>query len=348
MLSDLGKKVDTITFRSWTLLILLVLLLKSGIHPIGVGWLEIVKKASDSFPAASNYMSTSPLPIIIHKTLGDSSLVWWIFHALLFCLFLLISIWYASKSYPRLKRLSVALIFTSPTFLIVLLFIGHYDFFTIAGAALAIFAVSYRVKAFGVLLACLANPEQALVTSAILLTLFLVVREKQLLKIGILYSISAVTTFVLVRFVIVETNEIQRSSVILSQLELVIKSSASVWALLPFTVFGMTGIFILLNWQAKMRSKMIGLGITFGIPILLSLLILDKTRVGVAVSAAAMFYLVKQSLEDLDKKYERDKNQYFENLGLVSIFVFLVPSLYVDIGGDLRLPYKELLALLTN
>ena len=56
--------------------------IKIGIHPIGTGWIDIVKVAYENLPNQANYMSTSPVPLILYSFLGGSYAIWWGFHLL--------------------------------------------------------------------------------------------------------------------------------------------------------------------------------------------------------------------------------------------------------------------------
>lgn len=348
MLVSLGRRVALIPF-GWALFIFTAaIVIKSGVHPIGPLWIQIVRDATNGFPNAVNYMSTSPLPILLYELIGGRNLIWWALHSILISLFVLVALTTIVRRYNKTKHLASILFLSSPIFLVLLYFVGHYDLFTIAGAAIAVFSKRNSIRFLGVLIASLANPDQALVTAVILLMLALVIKEKDLRSLGAIYLGTSVSVFVGVRLIVQNVGGSARSSVILNELEPVIKSSFGVWTLVPLSVVGIVGIFIALNLKQTSRRYWLSLCIALGIPSILSLLILDKTRVGVAVSATAVLYLVKGILDRLENEMSENQNSYFENLGLVTILALFYPALYFDIGGELRLPYKELLTVIVG
>jgi len=94
-----------------------------------------------------------------------------------------------------------------------------------------------------------------------------------------------------------------------------------------------------------LRKLIATAGVVFLIPALFSFFISDKTRVGIAISAAVLLLTWKKFLEHAQSVGL--KNQvYFERIGLTVLLLILTPSLYIDRFAELRLTYKEFINLI--
>ena len=94
-----------------------------------------------------------------------------------------------------------------------------------------------------------------------------------------------------------------------------------------------------------LRKLIATAGVVFLIPALFSFFISDKTRVGIAISAAVLLLTWKIFLEHAQSVGL--KNQvYFERIGLTVLLLILTPSLYIDRFAELRLTYKEFINLI--
>lgn len=350
MLETLGSKLLRYSYWKFCLFLFATVVIKNGIHPIGPKWIEIVNSAASKFPDAANYMSTSPLPILIMKLVGNSNSVWWLFHFTLILIWTFLVVRTISNKYPNQKRIAAALFILSPTFLVIILFIGHYDLFTIAGASIAVFSSKFPIKFVGVTLAAMANPEQGFVTAFLLLAVVLAVNNKEILQLSLIYFGVSTVVFIGIRAILNAEDTVQRSRVISGELSGVIKTSIGVWSLIPLSLVGISGITLLLLSFFVLGTRptlLIGLAV-YVIPSVFALLILDKTRVGVAIAAAPYFLVCKVILEKMNENPESNLKIQSEILGLTAILAVLYPSIYFDIDAELRLPYKELLQIFIN
>lgn len=345
MLVKLGNRVSNLGYWTFAIGLAFLVVIKNGIHPIGPKWIEIVSTASQSFPDAINYMSTSPMPILILKLLGPNNLLWWSIHTILIAGWTLLVVKGIRSRYPKSEKFAASLYLLSPAWLILILFIGHYDLFTIVGASFAIFARRMPIRLIGVLAAALANPEQSIVTSLLLILLFIVLKKPDLFRIAVAYLIAGLSVFVIVRFILSGESSIERSQIISGELSGVLKTSFGVWSLLPLTLIGISGIVLLLLASSflKWREFMGVILVVYAIPYLFAFAILDKTRVGVAIAAAPYFYLCKYLLDQLELEEANVVTLQNELLGLVVVVAVLYPTIYFDIDAELRLPYKEFL-----
>lgn len=75
--------------------------------------------------------------------------------------------------------------------------------------------------------------------------------------------------------------------------------------------------------------------------------ILDGTRVGVAIGASTTFSSWKRILDLRKVREERlEPKQLQVYVGIGFLLLLLTPLLYMDIGAQLRLPYRKLIGLL--
>jgi hypothetical protein len=347
MLSKIGENLTKKNTWLITAAIATFMTIKIGIHPIGTGWIEIVKVAYENLPNQANYMSTSPVPLILFSFLGGSYVIWWGFHSILFMAWTLIGLNYLFRKFPDFKILSALIFLGSPLWLSLLVFIGHYDLFTIGGASLAVFARNRYLKIFGIILAAGANPEQAVVTSILILLLSAVLGRKDVRKLGFSYLAISVSVYLLARMGIQPVDNAQRISVITSELPESIRTSLGIWTILPMVIAGSISImWFIFGYEVLSRWKLIvTAGIVFLIPTTFAFFISDKSRVGIAISAAVMMITWKIFLEHAQSNGMKP-TAYHERIGLAVILLLLTPSLYIDRLAEFRLPYKEFIDLL--
>jgi len=320
--------------------------IKIGIHPIGTGWIDIVKVAYENLPNQANYMSTSPVPLILFSFLGGSYAIWWGFHLVLFLGWSLFSINFLFRKFPDFKVLIALIFFGSPFWLSLLVFIGHYDLFTISGASIAVFARNKYLRAFGVLLAASTNPEQAVVTSILILLLSAVLGRIDVRKLGLSYLVISAPIYLLVRIGIQPVGNTQRISMITTELPDSIRTSFGVWTILPLVIAGSISImWLIFGHDVLSRKRLFATAcVVFVIPAIFAFFISDKTRVGIAISAAVLMITWKIFLEHAQSK-GMNPTIYHERIGLTVMLLVLTPSLYIDRLAEFRLPYKEFIDL---
>jgi hypothetical protein len=346
MLVKIGESLRKKNVWLITGCIAIFVIIKNGIHPIGPGWIEIVKAAYDALPNQTNYMSTSPLPLFLYSFLGGSNIIWWAFHAILFFAWSFIAIKFLFKKFPEFKLLTSLIFFTSPFWMSLLVFVGHYDLFTIGGASLAVFARNKYIRILGIVVAACANPEQGIVASILILMLSIVLGRVDIRKLGFTYLAISLPIYLFIRIAIQPVGDAQRISMITSELPETIRTSFGVWTILPLATIGSISIlWFIFGYEAlRLRQLIATAVVVFFIPTLFSFLIPDKTRVGIAISAAVLMITWKIFLEHAQSAGLKS-NVYFERVGLTVMLLILTPSLYIDRLAEFRLPYKEFINL---
>jgi hypothetical protein len=328
---------------NFTFVIMALLLLKNGLHPIGEDWIRWVYSAGRSFPEPENYFSYSLFPVLLSKIVSYPSFVlWWALFLVLTAVFYLIvfmSIRKIAKDNYK-KWLMIFLVF--PFMITPLYYMGHYDLLTIGGAIIAGLQ-SRKIFVFvGAVLAISANPEQALFTSVCVTTLAFgsnVSWHRYVAKVWLTLS---VTAFALLKIFLGDADSGNRAEIIFGELKAVIANSSGQIQVIIFSVFGAGWLFFGLIYSANLgpiRNKFVLLGV-FVIPVLLSLSILDRTRIGVAVGALPLILLLRQLME-----VESSGNIAKINIKQNYLFygLLLTPTLIIDTDGSLRLPYLELI-----
>jgi hypothetical protein len=157
-----------------------------------------------------------------------------------------------------------------------------------------------------------------------------------------IYCENLASTFVLISLFLGAATEGNRAKIIFAQLKEVILNSAGLAQVIIFSVFSAGWVILGLFYRANVgniRNKFILLSVIV-IPVLLSITILDRTRIGVAVGALPLILLLRGVME----------SDLFANTKAVKIrqeYLFyalvLTPTLIVDTDGSLRLPYLELI-----
>jgi hypothetical protein len=244
----------------------------------------------------------------------------------------------AKESYK--KWVMIFLIF--PFTITPLYYVGHYDLITIFGAVIAGFSNKKVFVFVGAFLAVSANPEQAIFTSACLLLLAFGSKIEWHACIAKIWLALSISTFVLINLFLGTATEGNRAKIILAEFKEVILDSAGLVHLIIFSVFSVGWIILGLFYSANLgntRNIFVLLSVVV-IPVLLSITILDRTRIGVAVGALPLILLLRGVMEsDLLANTNTVKiRQEYLFYALV-----LTPTLIVDTDGSLRLPYLELI-----
>jgi hypothetical protein len=320
-----------------------LLLLKNGLHPIGEDWISWVYSAGRSFPEPENYLSYSLFPVLLSKIISyPSSILWWSLFLILTAVFYLIvfvSIRKIAKGDYK-KWLMIFLVF--PFMITPLYYLGHYDLLTIGGAIITGLQNRKIFVFVGAILAISANSEQALFTSACVAALALgsnLSWHKYVAKVWLTLS---VTAFVLLKTVLGDAGDGNRARIIFGQLKEVLANSSGQIHVIVFSVFGAGWLIFGLVYSANLgpiKNNFVLLGVVV-IPVLLSLSILDRTRIGVAVGALPLILLLKQLME-IESSGKITKVSIKQNYLFYALL--LTPTLIVDTDGSLRLPYLELI-----
>lgn len=328
---------------NFTFLVMTLLLLKNGLHPIGEDWISWVYSAGRSFPEPENYFSYSLFPVLLSKIISyPSFLLWWALFLVLTAVFYLI-VFMSIRKIAKDDYKKWLMIFLAFPFMITpLYYMGHYDLLTIGGAIIAGLQNKKIFVFVGAVLAISANPEQALFTSVCVAALAFgsnVSWHRYIAKVWLTLSITA---FALLRIALGDADNGNRAEIIFGQLKAVIANSSGQIQVIVFSVFGAGWLILGFTYSVNLgpiRNKFVLLGVVV-IPVLLSLSILDRTRIGVAVGALPLILLLRQLME-IEYSGKIAKIKIKQNYLFYALL--LTPTLIIDTDGSLRLPYLELI-----
>ena len=342
-LDNLVENTQKLRNRPYFLILFSLVLLKNGIHPIGIEWQNWLSDASNSFPKYSSYLSFSIIPIVLFKIMHEpSSLVWWSLHLGLSLAISAIYFKHLSNRFGTDFKKIAIVIFSLPLFISPYLYIGHYDLYTISAALLAS-ATKKRSLIF--LAACLAtftNVEQALVTSICLFIIFSATREKLHKTIFLIWSMTASVGFLLLTIFISGTIQDKRADTSLGLLKTALIHSFGLFHLIVFSLLGVAWFWVFMSFEL-LKNRLIFVGALF-FPLILCIITVDRTRVGVAVGSLPILILFMYIFEHT-KILRKEFKFYF----IYFAFYLIIPSYFVtdfDSGGFLRVPYRELLTLI--
>jgi len=325
---------------------MLLVILKNGLHPIGTDWISWIYKAAENFPEPTSYLSNSLIPMFISRFLGyPSYLVWWI-------VFLFFTILFYTLLFMRIYRLfrtnykTALLVFMAFPFTITpLYYLGHYDLLTLFGALLSGLTRSKGLVLLGSVLAIGANPEQALITSLCVALFSIGTQSKWHEFIAVIWFVGSIFTLGALNFFVGKPSSGNRIEVIRDELTYVSINSLGQSHLLIFSVFSSGWLIIfmaMLRQNSKFHNYSVFVGVIF-IPIILTIFILDHTRVGIAVGTLPLLLFLKHYITS---DFLNSLNQRFPLPNFLFYVVLFTPSLIVDSDGSLRMPYIELFKLL--
>lgn len=322
------------------LLILLAVIIRTGPHPIGPDWIDWLREASHSFPQQSGYMSSSLLSIFLFKLVGGLGVYfWWFLHFVLTLATMTIFIRNLARNYQESYRKVLLVVASLPLFSSAFLFIGHYDVYTICVALIASLTKRKITLVSCGIVAALANPEHSALTTLCLLLLWIGTRQKRHLETFLSFGAPTIVVLFMLYFVMLSDYSATRIGGNISLVASIFLSSLGQFHLLAFSLFGVGWIWIFLGLLHQNNAFSF---LWFLIPLVSCFVIVDHTRVGVAIGALpALLYIT--SLFDKEK---------FVNLPSIIFKVYfmvflLVPSTFIDSDGSLRSPYREFLQLLT-
>ena len=339
----LATKIFELPNKKFILLLLSFLVIKNGIHPIGTDWIDWVYSAGKSFPGPENYFSYSIIPVLVAKILNyPPYLIWWlVFLILTFLFYLLIILRIRKIAGDEFKKVAL-IFFCFPILSSPLYYLGHYDLITISGALIAGLTNNKKFVVLGALIAIGANSEQALMSSICVVLVSIGTKSsfhQFMARIWVSFSLIG---YLLLKVLIGASSDGNRIQIIFGQLKGVILDSSGRLNLIIFSVFGLGWIFIYLSYQFRSifpRQLLVYLGAVV-VPVCLSILILDRTRIGVAVGALPFLMFIKYIFDSGQVKNEFMNKINFQYL--IPAFV-LAPTIFVDTDGSIRLPYFELI-----
>ena len=237
---------------------------------------------------------------------------------------------------------TAALVFMAFPFTITpLYYLGHYDLLTLFGALLAGLTRSKGLVILGSVLAIGANPEQALITALCVWIFFMATKSNWHKFIAVVWLFGSVSSLAVLKIFVGNSSSGNRLEIIRDQFVFVSTNSLGQSHLLIFSIFSSGWIVLLLTihrGNSKFRNLSVFTSIIL-IPIIVTIFILDHTRVGIAVGALPLILFLRDKMNSdiLSSVIQRFPSPYF-----LFYLVLFTPSLIVDSDGSLRMPYVEL------
>lgn len=355
MLTKSEKWLRNISDRSYIVLLLLIAISRVGPSPVGAPWVGWIYDAARAFPSSANYISYSPLPVMIAKVLGQPNVViWWmLFSALLFVWFVLVM--YKLKSlFPVHYRIMQLLFAASQAVMLQATFVGHYDNFSVIAASLVFLWNSPWLIYFAAFLAAGANPYMSFATGLCVVVLYCGTKTNRHLNVGLIYSAVSLVVLIGSHFWMDAPAGGTRESIVLDQLFSVIRGSIGIWSFILLSVLGpLWFIFVWFIAQKDSSFGQVGLaqkififmGVA-GIPMGMSFFILDHTRLGVVVGFLPLFlYILPELKRALAKMVELTEIKFPVLSGGILVWI-LYPAIIIDTAGVFRLPFAKYISLM--
>ena len=317
-LQRITKKLNSINSVSFTILTLFIILLKSGVSPIGseyVGWL---RETAKSLPHPVTYLASSPIPMALMRLFNyPSDLTWWGLGLGVYFSWIALTTYFLVNKFPTHKKLAILLFLASTPIITTASMIGHIDVYSLIGATIAVLATFRFRFVVGALFAIGGNADQAIATSVCLVLLALagsLMARKMVLQWCLTSLIGYLTIHSL--FTISSANDPKQ--VMIGEMRSVFTHSLGSWDLLLYSQLGLLWIIV-------------PFGMTF--------LILDGTRVGTTVG----FLVLLITFTEIDNPPEVPL--FIREYGLAIAYLILVftPAIIVGNGALLRLPYRKIL-----
>ena len=355
MVTRLERQLRIISDSTFVGILLILAVVRVGLSPIGKPWVGWVYDAARAFPKSANYISYSPLPVLIAKVLTEPRiLLWWSLFGLLLVVWFCVVMIRIRTLFPDNYRIVQVIFAASQVVMLQATFVGHYDNLRVIGASLVYLYRKEWLIYVGALIAAGANPYMSFATGICVLFLYLGTREKFHLRVGVIWASTSAAMLVLLHMVLSAPDAGTRESIVVGQLGSVIKGAAGVWI---FILLGLLGpLWFVYLWFMAQKSWSFG-EVTFlrklyvfigvvGIPATMSFFILDHTRIGVVVGALPLFLYL---LPELNRALAGLGDVLKGSLPVLSVMIFAwlaYPPIIVDTYGVFRLPYAKFITLI--
>jgi hypothetical protein len=342
LLTDLGLRLSNLKYSKFLILVLLILLIRNGISPIGeeyVGWLRL---AAINYPDPVVYLISSPIPLMLMKLLDyPSTLIWWGVGVCVFVFWIYVSLRYISIYFKNNQKIVTVLFLASTPVAVAMSMIGHIDVYTLFGATIAIFGRFKGHLLLGAIFAAGGNSDQAIAATVCLV--FLTLGGSKLAK-RVLFRWALVSSlaYIALHFLVNIPAKDDPKQVMLAELHIVVVNSVSVWHFLIYAFLGILWIpwFLLVFRKiVTFREKIFTLIGVIVMPFSMSFLILDGTRVGATVGYVTLLISFKDKLSD--KLISQENSNKI--LGAITVYLILIPNILVDSSGYLRIPISKFL-----
>lgn len=351
MLIKLESWLQSLTSRQFIFFIVALTSVRVGISPIGKEWFGWLLDAAHSFPSATSYISYSPIPVILLKSMGISSpYIWWFlwftvdFSWILFCLYLI------SKKYSEFSRVLQLIFLMSQSVMLNLTMIGHYDNIILIAGTLLIFYDKKLIFLFSAIIVGGANPNIGLASGICFFFYYLYTKNDKHFMIATSWITINLIYLVGTHILYVSPASGTREKIVLGQIGYVISGVAGVWWFIPLALFGPLTIIYLILISDKVKLKGSNSNIrslsllmaTLIIPLTMSYFILDHTRIGVSSGGIVTLMFIFENISQIRGKFEKIGLPILSSLILIWL---ITPPLIIDSGGVFRLPYAKYLLL---
>jgi hypothetical protein len=355
MLSKTEMWLRNVSDRTYIVILLVLMVFRVGPSPIGAPWVGWVYDAARAFPSSANYISYSPLPVLIAKIFGPPKVViWWMLFGALMLVWFIAVMHKLKLLFPDHYRIVQLLFAASQVVMLQVTYIGHYDNISVIAASL-VFLWNYPSLIYlAAFMAAGANPYMSLATAICLIVLYCGTKTKDHLKIGLIYFLVSIIILLGSHFWMDEPAGGTRQSIVLGELGSVIRGSLGVWGFIFLSVLG--PLWFVFIWFLVQRDSSLGqfnsirkffifMGVA-GIPMGMSFFILDHTRLGVVVGCLPLFLFLLPELKQTFGKVGEFKDIKFPILSGGILIWILYPTIIVDTAGVFRLPFAKFISLM--
>lgn len=343
LFTRIGDFLTKIKVDQLALVLFLVVILKTGISPIGTDYVSWIRETAKYYPEPNHYLVSSPLPLLLMKFFSyPNDLTWWSVGSIVYISWILISVVLIKRRFEKHAREALLLFFASVPVATAATMLGHIDIFTLIGATIAVFS-NFRFRVIvGALFAVGGNTDQSIATLFCLVLLALGgsnFAKKYWWQWALVSGVSYLTLHLSVTIPAIYDPK----QVMISDLKSVLPTTLGSWHLLTYSQMGLLWIPWLIMVVPTLNFKKQKFFILSGailVPLALTLFILDGTRVGTTVGYICLLITLDEAYH---KKFSNSPNLKREFYGIAFIFLVLVPSIIVGNQGKLRLPIRKFL-----
>lgn len=341
LLKRLGLRLEGTSPRRYTALLLIAIAIRSGVSPIGSIFVQWLRVSAESYPEAQSYLVSSPLPLLMMRILGyPNDEIWWAFGFVVYLAWILLTSRYIWREFSNNKHLALLVFFLSTPVSLSLSMLGHIDIYTLIGGTLAVWGRFRFHILIGAICAAGGNSDQSLASIACLALLALAgsAKAKRILPYWIAVSAAS---YGLLHVVIGVPSSHDTKQIIYNNLGLVTAHSLSVWPFMVYSLFGILWFPVLAAISQKYSKLNLLLAVAGVIllPLSMTFLIADGTRVGTTVGFVCLLIVFDES--NFRKPISNDLR--VNAVGFLAGYLVLVPSILVDVSGELRIPLRKIL-----
>lgn len=322
---------------------------KSGIRGI-LPWSSF--EPVEKFPELQETLSSYSLGLLAvsHLFRANTEIRFFLLNLVLLILFFLIAfVLLRVKSNSSSLTVFLILVFIySPIGIVLFGNIGRHDLLTIFGYVFFFILIDRKSRYIGIALGVLGSPEHFLVGWIFALITALLLGNRELIchcKKALLASVTL--SIPLFLYVSLQTNSQNRLTNILTEMgymKIGLRNFLSSFPLELYSYFGfLTPVFLFLLCLIGRQSSrtFIFLLLVFTFPMLINIIIVDKTRDYVIALLASFLILVKNSLTNplIRNSLEETQNKFFL-VGLLTLLMLFSPSIEVTFEGNPRAPHE--------